>query len=156
MKLNMCFVFQTRRGGDGRTDATPVGMFHHQPCHVHSVARRHADYHGRRPFPRPFFLFPFDASVSKRSSISQVECNADVIGRFEEDLVIDISGRDQNDHPTGIPYRLIGEACIPSVNITDVGSIFEEHRICRNLSVWQHLNAVSSSPRPPTSLLEVL
>jgi len=74
-----------------------------------------------------------------------VECNADTVGKFEEELIIDITGRNHADHPNGIPYRLIGETCVPGINITDLGSIFEEHRICKNLNVWQHLNAVSTS-----------
>lgn len=54
-----------------------------------------------------------------------------------------MTGRDPVDHPGGIPYRLIAEACQPAINTTDLGAIFEEHHICRNLSVWQHSNAVS-------------
>ena len=52
-----------------------------------------------------------------------------------QDLFIDIVGREPKDNPGGIPYRLIVEACIPSINVDDLGSIFEEHRICKNLSV---------------------
>ena len=72
----------------------------------------------------------------------QVECTADGAGRFEEDIVIDITGRDPDDHPMGIPYKMIAEACTPAINVSDIGSIFEEHRICKNLSVWQHANSV--------------
>ena len=54
--------------------------------------------------------------------------------------------RDPSDHPGGIPYKLLAEACIPSINVDDVGAIFEEHRVCRNLSVWQHSNQVCSAP----------
>ena len=50
--------------------------------------------------------------------------------------------RDPTDHPGGIPYKLLAEACIPSINVDDVGAIFEEHRVCKNLSVWQHSNQV--------------
>ena len=51
--------------------------------------------------------------------------------------------RDPSDHPGGIPYKLLAEACIPSINVDDLGAIFEEHRVCKNLSVWQHSNQVS-------------
>ena len=81
-----------------------------------------------------------------------VECTADQTGRFEEDIVIDITGRDHDDNPMGIPYKLIGEACVPAINVTDIGSIFEEHRVCKNLSVWQHVNAV----RQPQRVTEIL
>ena len=145
-------LLQARRDGDGWSDATPTRLLHHQSRYVHSVAWIHADRHGERS--RQLLLGLSSASTSVLClHRAQVECNADQIGRFEEEVVIDISGRDQSDHPMGIPYRLIGEACVPSINITDVGSIFEEHRICRNLSVWQHLNAVSApNPAPSTSL----
>ena len=33
-----------------------------------------------------------------------------------------------------MPYRLLAEACIPTINTDDIGSIFEEHRICRSLA----------------------
>lgn len=29
----------------------------------------------------------------------------------------------------------MAEACIPSVNVDDLGSIFEEHRVCKSVSV---------------------
>lgn len=37
----------------------------------------------------------------------------------------------------------MSEACVPSINVDDIGSIFEEHRVCKNLSVWQHMNCGS-------------
>jgi hydrocephalus-inducing protein len=55
--------------------------------------------------------------------------------RVFQDIVIDIVGREPKDNPGGIPYRLIAEACIPSINVDDLGSIFEEHRICKSLSM---------------------
>ena len=61
-----------------------------------------------------------------------------------QELAIDVSGRDPNDHTNGIPYRLIAEACIPGIDITNIGSIFEEHHICKNLSVWQHNHAMEN------------
>lgn len=60
-----------------------------------------------------------------------------------QELSVDIADRDPSDHSGGIPYKLLAEACIPSINVDDIGSIFEEHRVCKNLNVWQHSNAVS-------------
>lgn len=60
-----------------------------------------------------------------------------------QELSIDIADRDPTDNAGGIPYKLLAEACIPSINVDDLGSIFEEHRVCKNLSVWQHSNSVS-------------
>ena len=61
-----------------------------------------------------------------------------------QDIAIDIKERDPRDSPSGIPYRLVAEACIPAINIADYGLIFEEHRVVKNLSVWHHSNQVSN------------
>ena len=53
-----------------------------------------------------------------------------------QDLAIEISDRDPADHPQGIPYKILAEACSPGINMTDLGSIFEEHRVVKNLSVF--------------------
>lgn len=50
---------------------------------------------------------------------------------FCELLGIDVSDRDPNDHPGGIPYEIAGESCIPGINTEDFISIFEEHRLVR-------------------------
>jgi hydrocephalus-inducing protein len=55
-----------------------------------------------------------------------------------------VTERDPKSYPGGLPYRLIAEACIPSINIDNIGGIFEEHRICRNLSQWQSIVEVSN------------
>ena len=53
-----------------------------------------------------------------------------------QDIVIDISDRDPEDHPGGIEYRLYGEVCLPSILSLPNGaaSIFEEHRIVKNFN----------------------
>lgn len=59
-----------------------------------------------------------------------------------QDIAIDISDRPPSDQPQGIPYKLIGEACIPGITtITHdtVGSIFEEHLIVKQLNLFQYL-----------------
>uniref|UniRef100_H2YKD6 Uncharacterized protein n=1 Tax=Ciona savignyi TaxID=51511 RepID=H2YKD6_CIOSA len=61
---------------------------------------------------------------------------AESTGKSEEFLSIDISDRDPTDNPSGIPYRLLAEGCVPSINTTDVCSIFEEHRICKSLHAF--------------------
>lgn len=65
-----------------------------------------------------------------------------LIPRVQE-LSIDITDRDPSDHyPHGISYRIIAETCTPSINVDDIGSIFEEHRIVKNLALWQHHSQV--------------
>lgn len=58
-----------------------------------------------------------------------------------QDIAIDISDRPPDDHPQGIPYRLIGEACIPGISAitpSNIGSIFEEHLIVKQLNLFQY------------------
>ncbi|XP_071959113.1 hydrocephalus-inducing protein homolog isoform X2 [Antedon mediterranea] len=68
--------------------------------------------------------------------IVQVDCLAETEGKGDEDLAIDIHDRDPTQNPQGIPYKLLAEACTPGINLVDITSIFEEHRICKNLSVF--------------------
>ena len=71
-------------------------------------------------------------------------------------LSIDVTGRDQTDHPQGIPYRLLADACQPGIStgVKQTSSIFEEHRICKNLSIWQHTHRVSEACRRLNGVLE--
>lgn len=48
-----------------------------------------------------------------------VDCVADPVGKCEEFIAIDISDRDPRDHPAGIPYSLLVEACIPGTEHSD-------------------------------------
>ncbi|XP_043935458.1 hydrocephalus-inducing protein homolog [Protopterus annectens] len=70
-----------------------------------------------------------------------VECAADPVGKSEESLAIDISDRDPDDQPNGIPYWLIAEACMPAIAVDDIASVFEEHRLCKSISLFQCLQA---------------
>uniref|UniRef100_A0A8B9BFH4 HYDIN axonemal central pair apparatus protein n=1 Tax=Anser brachyrhynchus TaxID=132585 RepID=A0A8B9BFH4_9AVES len=71
-----------------------------------------------------------------------VDCHAEPLGLCEEHLSIDISDRDPRDNPLGIPYTLLAESCLPAFVADDVGSIFEEHRICSNTNLCQILQTV--------------
>ena len=51
-------------------------------------------------------------------------------------LCIDVTDRDPDDAPSGIPYRLLAEGCLPNINTSDFVSIFEEHRVCKNLNEY--------------------
>ncbi|XP_053402100.1 hydrocephalus-inducing protein homolog isoform X11 [Mercenaria mercenaria] len=93
-----------------------------------------------------FTIFPaFGIILPNGHQTITVDCVAESQGRFDEELSIDIADRDPTDHPGGISYKLLAEACIPSINVDDLGAIFEEHRVCKNLSVWQHSNSLESS-----------
>ncbi|KAG2470210.1 HYDIN protein, partial [Polypterus senegalus] len=42
-----------------------------------------------------------------------VDCVVEQVGKRQETLSIDISDRDPEDHPAGIPYHLVVEGCVP-------------------------------------------
>ncbi|XP_030060864.1 hydrocephalus-inducing protein homolog [Microcaecilia unicolor] len=73
-----------------------------------------------------------------------VECHADLLGKSEEFLAIDISDRDPTDQPNGIPYGLVTEGCIPAFVTDDIAAIFEEHRICKNINLYPCLQTLDS------------
>ncbi|RXM33054.1 Hydrocephalus-inducing protein [Acipenser ruthenus] len=74
--------------------------------------------------------------------VISVDCAADQAGKCEEIVAIDISDRDPEDQPRGIAYRLVAEACIQSIVTNDIASIFEEHRICKNINLYQSLQTM--------------
>ena len=59
--------------------------------------------------------------------------------QFLQDLVVEIGGREGG---SGVPYRLVAEACVPGINASDLGTVFEEHRMVKSLSAWQHAQQV--------------
>ncbi|XP_064020126.1 hydrocephalus-inducing protein homolog [Pogoniulus pusillus] len=73
-----------------------------------------------------------------------VECAAGVPGPCQEQLLIDISGRDPRDNPLGIPYSLVAESCLPAFVTNDVESIFEEYQICSSSNLHQVLQTVEA------------
>ena len=46
---------------------------------------------------------------------------------------MEISDRHKNDPQ--ITYKIRGEVLIPAINCSDIASVFEEHRICKQLGV---------------------
>ena len=80
----------------------------------------------------------FGSVLPGQSQTILVDCAADKAGKCEEALSIEISDRQKNSEP--IKYRICGEVMIPGICTTDFSSIFEEHRVCRELGVLgQHL-----------------
>ncbi|WIA13448.1 hypothetical protein OEZ85_007028 [Tetradesmus obliquus] len=53
---------------------------------------------------------------------------------------LDISERDFVDAPEGIHYELGGESCIPGIDASNIGSIFEEHVVLSNLDPFKPIN----------------
>ncbi len=50
-----------------------------------------------------------------------------------QELLVEISDRSRKDPP--VVYRIIGEVLVPGINTSDMASVFEEHRVCRQLGV---------------------
>jgi hydrocephalus-inducing protein len=75
---------------------------------------------------------------------SAVEVNvvfkAEGAASFLETLGIDITDRDFNDQPEGIPYEVTAESCIPGIVTEDTVGIFEEHNICSSLDPFLPIN----------------
>ncbi|TRZ06108.1 hypothetical protein HGM15179_020999, partial [Zosterops borbonicus] len=70
-----------------------------------------------------------------------VQCLAGQEGACEEQLYIDITGRDPRDNPLGIPFTLTAESCLPAL-VEDVMSIFEEYPICSSTDLSHKLQSV--------------
>ena len=71
--------------------------------------------------------------LAGQSQTISVDCTGDKQGKYEEELSIEISDRHKDSKP--VPYKIGCEVLNPGINTTDVSSIFEEHRICRELGV---------------------
>ncbi|OXB57221.1 hypothetical protein ASZ78_016396 [Callipepla squamata] len=90
-----------------------------------------------------FTVYPSFGSIHPGGQqIITVDCQAEPVGTCEEHLSIDISDRDPKDNPLGIPYTLLAESCLPAFVVDDIGSIFEEHRICSNANLCHILQTV--------------
>ena len=71
--------------------------------------------------------------MAGQSQTISVDCTGERQGKYEEELSIEISDRHKDSKP--IPYKIGCEVLNPGINTMDVASIFEEHRICRELGV---------------------
>ncbi|XP_039769505.1 hydrocephalus-inducing protein homolog isoform X2 [Ornithorhynchus anatinus] len=92
-----------------------------------------------------FTIYPGFGSIPPgQQQVITVDCLADPLGQCEEFLTIEVTERDPNDPPNGIQYSLIAEACLPAFVIDDPTSIFEEHRICNNINLYQVLPNIES------------
>ncbi|XP_066051005.1 hydrocephalus-inducing protein homolog [Chamaea fasciata] len=89
-----------------------------------------------------FTVSPCSGSISPwgQQKIT-VECLAGQEGTCEEQLYIDITGRDPRDNPLGIPFTLTAESCLPGL-VEDVLSIFEKYPICRSTDLSRKLRSV--------------
>jgi len=69
-------------------------------------------------------------SSSKIDILFQAESNK----FYNTVLAIDIQGRQPDDNPLGIPFDLVAESCIPSIDTKDFDNIFEEQTVLPSLN----------------------
>uniref|UniRef100_A0A2K6KCF4 HYDIN axonemal central pair apparatus protein n=1 Tax=Rhinopithecus bieti TaxID=61621 RepID=A0A2K6KCF4_RHIBE len=92
-----------------------------------------------------FTVYPgFGSIPSGGQQVINVDCVADPVGKCEELLAIDISGRDPTVQPAGIPYTLLAEACLPAFVTENNALIFEEHQICTSANLHHILQTIES------------
>jgi len=65
--------------------------------------------------------------------ISVEVTDAQDVGRYEEQLYVDVEQRDESDVPQGLAYKLMIEACKPAIVTDDFYAIFCEHAITHRL-----------------------
>ncbi|XP_059337753.1 hydrocephalus-inducing protein homolog [Ammospiza nelsoni] len=73
-----------------------------------------------------------------------VDCFAGQEGKCEEQLYIDIPGRDPKENPLGVPFTLIAESCLPGL-AEDVLLIFEEYPICSSTDLDRKMQSVKGT-----------
>lgn len=61
---------------------------------------------------------------------------------------MNIEDRNPIEYPQGVIYKLRGELVIPQIDVADINAIFEEHRVVRNLSSFQHIADVKKKDSP--------
>ena len=88
--------------------------------------------------------FKFEPAIGTVPVGTSCEVNvvfkAEGAANFLETLGIDITDRDYNDQPDGIPYEVTAESCIPGIVTEDTVGIFEEHNICSSLDPFLPVN----------------
>ncbi|CAF1106189.1 unnamed protein product [Rotaria sordida] len=90
----------------------------------------------------PFIISPAFAMIMPNGNTTvSVECipESDVPRKFEEEILIDIADKNPADYPQGLVYKLKSELIVPQIDTSDISSIFEEHRLVRNLSSFQNI-----------------
>ena len=86
-----------------------------------------------------YVIYPaFGSILPGQTQTITVDCIADRRGLNHEDLSIEISDLQRDTLP--LIYRICAEVLVPGIEMTDVASIFEEHRVCKEIgALGQHL-----------------
>jgi len=79
-----------------------------------------------------YAVYPAFGAISPgQTQTVTVDCIADKPGVTQENLAIEISDLPRETPPMN--YLITGEVLVPGIEASDVGLIFEEHRICKRL-----------------------
>ncbi|XP_038004458.1 hydrocephalus-inducing protein-like [Motacilla alba alba] len=112
---------------------------------MHSTARKSSSLTQSHLSLGMFTVSPCSGSIGPwGQQMITVECLAGQEGTCEEQLYIDIPGRDPKDNPLGIPFTLIAESCLPGL-AEDVMLIFEEYPICSSTNLERRLLSVKGT-----------
>ncbi|OON17774.1 hypothetical protein X801_06385, partial [Opisthorchis viverrini] len=83
-----------------------------------------------------FTISPASGSIPPGGTQTiNIDCSAESQGTSQEEIAIEISDRNATLYPYGVPFTLKAEAHMPSIETGDITTIFEEHRICHDLSM---------------------
>ncbi|GAA57434.1 hydrocephalus-inducing protein homolog [Clonorchis sinensis] len=87
-----------------------------------------------------FTISPASGSIPPGGTQTiNIDCSAESQGISQEEIAIEISDRNATLYPYGVPFTLKAEAHMPSIETDDITTIFEEHRICHDLSMLDSL-----------------
>ncbi|KAA3681667.1 uncharacterized protein DEA37_0010958, partial [Paragonimus westermani] len=90
-----------------------------------------------------FTITPASGTIpTGNAQLITIECFAEIKGVSEEEFAIEISDRDTVSYRYGVPYVLQAEGHLPSIETTDIATIFEEHRICSDLTTLKPIELV--------------
>ncbi|KAF8561984.1 hypothetical protein P879_03219 [Paragonimus westermani] len=90
-----------------------------------------------------FTITPASGTIpTGNAQLITIECFAEIKGVSEEEFAIEISDRDTVSFRYGVPYVLQAEGHLPSIETTDITTIFEEHRICSDLTTLKPIELV--------------
>lgn len=80
----------------------------------------------------------YQENLKKYISIFNILLNQN-LHFFVQEILIEIADKNPAEYPQGLIYKLKSELIVPQIDTSDVSSIFEEHRIVRNLSSFQNI-----------------
>lgn len=92
----------------------------------------------------PFVIYPGFGTVQPGQNVTVViDCAVEQVKKHEEFLAIEISDRDPDDNPGGIPYKLLSEGCMPTIDVNSIHQVFEEQRVVQSSLAFQSIQSLN-------------